>query len=235
MRTRMRLGRVVTVLVVMTCFLGSAQAGKSGSVVNVTTTVHDSDSTGSQVLMRSDDYNGTGQATYSAALNANVQSYLYSNGAWYLRLYSQSIRTLYITPNDGINNSQPQGPPAGYYWQNVEVAAACYDQNLNLVPFQNIVTSSSNCKLITDFSSNGMQYKMVMGPAALVIGPATGVVTVACNVVNSGHCVSWAITPDTAVGSPNPTVANLYGPATRNSSGFVGQYYYTFRIDVTNP
>jgi hypothetical protein len=117
----------------------------------------------------------------------------------------------------------------------VEVAVGCYDQNLNLVPFQNIVTSSTNCKLITDFSYNGTQYKIVMGPSGIVNGPATGVVTVTCNTVSNSQCVNWMITPTTAPGSPNPTVADLFGPASRNNSGFIGQYYYTFRIDVTNP
>ncbi|HLW80282.1 MAG TPA: hypothetical protein VKU44_11860 [Terriglobia bacterium] len=214
------------------CVSGTVHAGKATGNVNVTTTVHDHDISGVLLLMGSDDHNGSGQATYGAALNANVQSYIDSNGARYLRLYNQSVRTLYINPNDPINSSQPPGPPAGYYWQNVEVAVGCYDQNLKLVSFQNILTSSNDCKLITDFSDNGTQYKMVIGPNS---NPATGLVTAVCNPVSSGQCVSWTIVPNTSPGSPNPTVANLFGPATHKSSGFIGQYHYTFRVDVTNP
>lgn len=210
---RRRIASVVTVVGLMLSASGIIHARKPGGTVNVPTTVHDYD-TGTQLLMTSDDYNGTGQATYSAALNANVQSYINSNGAWYLRLYSQSVRTLDITPNDPINNSQPAAQPAGYYWQSVEVAVGCYDQNLNLGPFQNILTLSSNCNLITDFGHNGTEYKIVTGPAALVNGPTTGLVTVTCNSISIGQCVSWTIVPNTNPGSPNPNVADLYGPAT---------------------
>jgi hypothetical protein len=216
----------------------SAHAGKSSSTTNVTTIVHDTDSSGTQVLLRSDDFNGSGEATYSASLNANVQSYLL-DGKWYLRLYNQSIRTLFITPNDGVNSSEPMVGPAALYWQNVEVAAACYDQNGNVVPLQNILTSSGNCGMIVDFSFNGTQYKIAMGPVAPAVQPGVpnpGLVSVTCNATISGQCVNWTITPNSAPSSIYPpTVANLYGPATRKSSGFIGQYYNTFRIDVTNP
>jgi hypothetical protein len=107
----------------------------------------------------------------------------------------------------------------------VEVAAGCYDQNLNLVPFKNIVTSSNNCKLITDFGYNGTIYKMVMGPAALVNGPATGVVTVTCNSAKSGQCVNWTIVPDTAPGSPIWTsqICTVPAASTTTRSGSMSQ------------
>jgi hypothetical protein len=40
----------------------------------VTTIVHDSDSSGAQLLLCSDDYNDVGQAEYSAALDPNLSS-----------------------------------------------------------------------------------------------------------------------------------------------------------------
>ena len=93
---------------------GGAKAGKTSTSVNVTTIVHDYDASGTQLLMRSDDYNdpGLNEATYSAALDPEVTSDFYAD-TWFLNLYSQSIRTQYITPNDAINNSQPAGPPGG--------------------------------------------------------------------------------------------------------------------------
>lgn len=69
---------------------------------NVTTTVHDYNGT-TQLLMRSDDYNGSGFATYitesgngSTGNNSknSLISQINSNGAWKLDLYSQSVRTL---------------------------------------------------------------------------------------------------------------------------------------------
>jgi hypothetical protein len=202
------------------------------SSFNVTTTIYDTDANGVQTLMRSDDYNGTGQAGYSASLNPNVVSDVY-NGVLFMELYRQSLRTLFITPNDAINNQQPQGPPPGYYATYVEMFASCYDANGNIVPLQNIVTSSGNCRLGSDFGYNGVKYKIVMSPVLPAPGPATGLATVTCNSVSGGLCVSWTIAPN--LSGPNPTVSNLYYYARGGKLTFIGQYYNTFRIDVTNP
>jgi|SRR5579862_3447891 len=213
---------------------------------NVTTIVHDLDTSGAPLLLRSDDYNDPGlyQASYSVALDPNLSSDIYA-GDWFLRMYSQSTRTLYITPDDAINTSQPIGPPAGLYWQDVEVSSRCYDQNLNQVPFQNIVTSSGNCLMIVDFYSGGTEYKLAMGPSLSQTlqalpnkAPATGLVTVTCNSVSNGQCVNWTITPNTGTGSSNPpTVADLFyfGKNGKTNLQFIGQYYDKFRIDITAP
>ena len=70
--------------------------------------------------------------------------------------------------------------------------------------------------------------------------PATGLVTVTCNStsVASGVnvCVNWTMTPNMSTGSGNPpTVADLFYYARGGKLLFVGQYYNTFRIDITNP
>lgn len=228
-----------------------ARAGKTGpcsavdSCENVTTTVQDTDTSGAQLLLKSDDYNASGEATYTAALDPNVTTYLY-NGQWWLNLYSQSTRTVYITPNDAINSSQPAGPPPGYYWQDVELSARCYDQNLNLVQLQNILTSSGNCLRIVDFYFGGIKYKLAMGPSlSQTLGeppntaPATGLVTATCNSTNviSGVtvCVNWTLAPNMSTGTSNPpTVADLFYYAKKGLT-YIGQYHDTFRIDFTNP
>src|SRR5215467_907358 len=188
---------------------GSAGSGKATSY-NVTTVVHDTNSTGGPLLIKSDDFNGSGQATYSPSA---VSSYVFSDGRYFLRLYGQSLRTLFITPNDPINGSQPMAPPPGYYSQNVEFAVGCHDQSGNIVPFQNILNSTGNCSMILDFGYNGTEYKLAMGPNPNLPSPAppSGLVTVACNSVSSGQCVNWTITPNTTASTSNPpTVSNLY-------------------------
>ena len=47
----------------------------------MTTVVHDDSSAGTELLMRSDDYNGSGEATYTGAT--------ITNGEWDLILYNQ--------------------------------------------------------------------------------------------------------------------------------------------------
>ena len=202
------------------------------------------------MLLRSDDYNGSGQATYtsSSSRSSSLTSGFDANGEWSLNLSNQSLRTVYITPNSAIDNLQPQGPPAGYYWDGVTVRSGCFDQNGNIVPLTNVVTSSGNCKLGVNFNSGGTNYKLLMSPFPLsgsgdppptcpATGcPATGVVTVTCNSISNGQCVNWSIEPN--VTAPHANVANLYRYSSSRGSAtwiFIGQYSNTFRINVSYP
>ena len=228
--------RLKTVSLIFVAAAASAFAGKSTSV-NVTTIVYDRDTSGISLHIRSDDFNGTGQATYSPS---SAGSYIFSDGRYFLRLYGQSVRTLFITPNDPVNGLQPAAPPPGNYWQNVELAVACRDQNLNLIAFGDVLTSDGNCEMILDFGYNGTEYKIAMGPNGTLpaTGPNTGLVTVTCNSVASGKCVYWTIAPNLSASSSNPpTVANLFVFTGNHKTplALVGQYYQTFRIDVVNP
>lgn len=224
-------------------------SSNTSTSTDVTTIVHDFAADGiTQTLMRSDDYNGSGQATYtsSSTHNSSLGSTINSIGEWSLVLEQQSVRTLWITPNDP-DGAQPTAPPAGFYYQGTNTSSRCFDQNGNVVPLQNILTSSGNCKLGLNFDSGKTQYKLLMSPFPFSGAgdgtpycpsggcPATGVATVTCNAVSNGQCVSWTITPNTA--APNGTVANLYkaGGPKGYTWTYIGQYYNTFRIDVTNP
>jgi hypothetical protein len=226
------------------------QAGKTTSSTNATAMLHDYDALGATLmLLRSDDYNGSDQATYtSSSSRGSSLGSNFVNGEWVLALGNQSLRTIYITPNFAIDNLQPQGPPAGYYWQGVTIRSGCFDQNGNTVPLANVVTASGNCKLGVNFNSGGISYKLLMSPFPLSGSgdppptcppsgcPPTGVVTVTCNTVSSGQCVNWTIEPNAT--APNASVANLYRYSSARGSAtwvFIGQYYNTFRIGLTSP
>lgn len=229
-------------LLLLTFAVASAQKTKTPTPL-VTTLVHDHDSTGNLLLMRSDDYNGSGEATYTTTTtkHGSLTSWL-PNGEWDLSLATQSLRTLWITPNDPVG-SQPAGPPAGYYWDGVQSISHCFDQKGNIVPLPNILTSSGNCTLEVNFISGSFLYKLLMSPFPFSGAgdiqptcpstgcPPTGVVTVTCNEVSNGECISWTIVPNTS--APNANVANLYSLG--GTWLFIGQYNNTFRIDVTNP
>lgn len=234
-------------LTVVFALSGSAAAQKTTSTcpatLNVTVTVHDYDATGTLLLVRSDDYNGSGQAQYSVTSDPYITTNV-TCGKFRFNLYSQTkttqaFRTLYITPNDAINGSQPPGPAPGYFWQNVELASGCYDQNGNVVYLQNVLTSSGNCGMILDFNSGGTKYKLSIGPGCSgcvgVPAPTTGLVSVTCNAVQNSQCVSWTFAPNMTPSSTNPpSVANLYYYSKGSQPlTFVGQYYMTFNIGAT--
>ena len=226
-------------LVLASLVTASGQKTKTSST-SVTTIVHDSDATGSQVLMRSDDYNGSGEATYT---NATI----IGGGEWDLILFGQSVRTIWITPDDPVG-SEPMAPLPGPYSQGVQTSSRCFDQNGNVVPLANIVTSSGNCKLGINFNSGGTLYKLLMSPFPFSASgdgtpscpsggcPTTGFVTITCNQLSNGECVNWTITPNSSAANAN--VANLYRETSQRGKTvwvYIGQYYNTFRIDVTNP
>jgi hypothetical protein len=214
-----------------------AAQGKTSKDIPVTSTVYDfTDSTNTTPnLLRSDDYNAADHATYTSSSSGGttLTTHIGPFGNWQLDLYNQMLRTLWITPNDPINASQPVGPPPGYYWENVEAYSQCYDQHGNFVPFPNLVNGSNHCSLGVDFNSGGTKYKLVMSPSLPATGPATGLANVTCNAVSNSQCVSWTITPNAV--AANPRVANLYKYDKRGNLVFVGQYFNTYRISATNP
>jgi len=227
----------VTILATLAFTALSVAKTNGGSSFNVTLTVHDTDANGAQVLMRSDDYNGQGQAVYSGVQDPNITADVY-NGVLFLDLYRQTLRTLYLTPNDpyvAAQNPPVPIPPPGYYAQYVELIVHCYDSNLNVVPLQNVTTSSGNCQLGVDFGYGGVKYKFVMGPSLPAPGPTTGLVTVTCNATSGGLCDNWSITPNPQSGNLT-NVGNLYYWTRSGKLTYIGgQYYNTFRITMTNP
>jgi hypothetical protein len=225
--------KMLTLIPIVSAVFGAPLlCAQKTTTIDVTTTVFDSNGA-TQLLMRSDDHNGTGQATYTTGGNGGTSlSSILTSGSWQLFLGNQTLRTLYLTPNDPVG-SQPVGPPPGYYWENVEAYSQCYDQDGNIVLFQSLVNGSNNCSLGVDFYAAGKKYKLVMSPHLPAAGPATGLASVACNTVSNSQCVSWTISPNTV--AANPTVSNLYYYPQHGSLVFVGQYYNTYLIRVTNP
>jgi hypothetical protein len=228
--------------------MSHAVAAQKTTSNNPTATLHDYDASGTTlVLLRSDDFNGIEQASYtSSSSHGSSLNSTFVNGEWNLNLGQQSLRTLYITPNDPIDSLQPPAPPAGYYVDGVTSRCGCFDQNGNVVPLTNVVTTSGNCKLGVNFSFGGVLYKLLMSPFPLSGSgdppptcpstgcPPTGFVKVTCNAVSNGQCVNWTIEPN--VTAPNANVANLYSLSSSPRSStwvFIGQYHNSFRIGLT--
>lgn len=214
------------------------------ATLNVTTIVHDEDAGLNQLLLRSDDYNGVFQASYNDPSNYSSTTSL-TNSGWGLALFTQSLRTIWLTLSKPVGNSPPSPAPDGHYAANVEMYSRCYNSSNQQLATSNLAmtpgTAYTRCDLGVDFSSGSTKYKFVMSPAI----SGTGWAMVACNTADStGKCNSWTISPNTLAGNGNvPTVANLYrfdqhGKINLGGSAnfdFIGSYYNTFLIDVTNP
>jgi hypothetical protein len=202
------------------------------STTTTTTTIYDCNGScngTNPLLMRSDDYNGVGYATYTTVTkgSATAASGFDSNG-WDLSLGSTTLRTVYFTPNDPVG-SQPAAPPAGNY-NDLQAHGICKDQNGNPIAFASLGTGIVySCQLGVEFHYGGLVYKLAMGPNLPWGGPTTGVAKVACNKISNNQCVDWTISSTTA------QVANLYYYVGSTATWvYVGQYYNSFLIHVTN-
>jgi len=201
--------------------VGPVAAARAPSVPtpNVTSTVYDADGAGNLLLTRSDDYNGTGYATYASG--NKISSHITSNGAWQLYLGSQTTRTLYL-----VLASQGIPAPDGYYSASIEAYSQCFDQNDSTVSMLSMSAgeSNGNCSFGMDFSYGSTKYKLVMSPRFA----GTGRATVTCDIVAGGYCTHWTIVPNAA--AANAGVADLYHYSPRGSLIFDGVYHNSFSI-----
>ena len=203
------------------------------TAIDVTSLVRDQDDSVpvNEYLLRSDGYNGLNQTTYTNTGGVTSTVGL-STGAWSLRLYSQTFRRIWLTLKT-LDGSTPVAP-SGYYSQYVEIYSACFDSGGNRVAFLAIPAGTSNnrCILGLDFGDGRTKYKLTMGQFTT---PASGWATVTCHTSSDPSgvpCTSWTISPNTI--DANPTIANMYKFGHRGLE-YIGQYYNTFRIDVTYP
>ena len=191
------------------------------NIVPVTTTIYDADNVGSLLLTRSDDYNGTGFATYTTL--GKMSSHISASGAWQLYLGSQTARTVYL-----VLASQGIPAPDGKYAANVEVYTGCFHQNDAQVSILLVTagTPNGNCSFGVDFSNGRTKYKLAMGPK----DPGTGRAMVTCNAATTGSCTNWTIAPNPSVA--NAGIANLYHCANNGSLVLDGVYRNSFSVNV---
>ncbi len=209
--------------------LGGKPAPPPGSI-NATTLVYDQDTSvpPNQYLFRSDLYGGLNTTTYTTTGGVTTAINLGSPYGWSLDLFSQSLRRVWISLSP-VNGATPPAPN-GLYADKVEIYSRCYDSSGALVPYVSIPAGTSNnrCIFSFDFEYGRTTYKLALGQFS---PPASGWASATCHSSSSPSgtpCTSWTIAPNMI--DANATIANLY-----TGSQFIGQYYNTFRIEVTTP
>ena len=177
-----------------------------------------------------------GTASGALCLQSDGQgSYGFGNGItdyvggftqqWALDLSGQSSRVVYLT----LNPAGPGSGPTGTAAYNGAVISRCYDASNNSISWFAIAPSftATNCGLRVNFSSGGVSYTLVMAPGY----DGTGRASVQCLAANSSGCSHWSVYP--TVSAPNAGVANLYSIGKGGKATYLGAYYLTYRIDVT--
>lgn len=208
--------------------------------IPVTTTIHNDNAVPNDLLFRSD---GAAEATYldGGGKVKSISSHITAGGGWQLYIGNQTARRVWLTLSHPLPGSPAAPAPDNYYSDSVEVYSRCWDTTNTEVAYLAIPagTSINRCTFGLDFAYNRVKYKLVMGPSipgVTLDTTGTGWASVSCNSANVGGCNSWSIIPNAIGGGGNfPTVANLYQYGRNGTLSFIGQYYNTYRVDVTNP
>jgi hypothetical protein len=223
----------------------SLSAASGGPSPTVTSSIADDDqSLAPSLQIRSD---GGGVYRNSNALTSTISS----SGKWLLDSYfpRNSTRKIYLDLSRPIPGSGPNGgaavaiPSGTYEFQAfVDCPRSPYNNNfLTLAPGQTV-----NCPLhIGELFVGTQKYSVHMNPHPGAEGIAwteTNFVNVTCT-STAGTCSRWTITPSqTAPDGLAANVAALLTYVTTTTKGKTtttpvkqGDFYMSFRIDVTNP
>ena len=206
--------------------VASTTVTSSGPVaVGVITTVYDADALNVPLLTESDDYNGSGFATYSpiGGVHNSLTSDVSADGGWKLYIGNQTLRKLHLLLADA-------GLPFanGYYYSSVEMGSRCFDQAGTQLNIQLLAPGAAydNCSLIVDFdigAKHATTYKLAMGPTFANTGRAA----ISCNATDGTYCTSWTIVPNDTVS--NARVAIL--TAGNGTTSLDGKFYTnSFRV-----
>ena len=216
----------------------SATSGGSRNVV-VTSTIS-SDPT---FQIKSD---GLGVYKNSSTLESDIQSIF---GDWVLDSYTlkNGTRTVSLDFSRPVSGTGPNGGdavtiPSGLY--KFHMIAKCHlagNSFLTIAPGQTV-----QCPLhLGDIFVGGQQYGVTMNPGVTSSDetwPETNYANVKCN-STAGSCASWTLTPSaTAADGSLGNVAALIKYVSSGTKGNTtstpvkqGDFYMSFRIDVTNP
>lgn len=191
-----------------------------------------------------------GLAAYRNSTNLQSEIQSGTTGDWVLDSYTRTngTRTVYLDfsrpiAGSGANGGAPVAIPSGYY--RFHMISKCHlagNTFLGIAPGQTV-----QCPLrIGQIYAGTRQYGITMNPGVTSTGevtwPETDYANVKCN-STAGTCASWTLTPSgTAPDGSSANVAALIETVTSTGKGKTtttdvkqGDFYMSFRIDVTNP
>jgi len=220
--------------------IASASASNSTRLLAVTSTI----STDASFQIKGD---GLGSYKNSSTLISEIQSG--TSGDWELdsSMPTGGTRTVYLDfsrpiPGSGPNGGAAVAIPSGNY--RFHMISKCHlngNTFLSVAPGQTV-----QCPLLVSQLVVGSHtYSVLMNPGLTSNGsswPETSYSNVTCN-STAGTCASWTLTPSgTAPDGSTANVAVLIDVVTSTTKGKTtttdvkqGDFYMSYRIDITNP
>jgi hypothetical protein len=210
-----------------------AQGGKGTADVVVTSTL---DTAGDIVSSNNYRIQGDGLGSYFNG-GSSVSSILQSpSGDWVLDTTSSKTRTVLIDLRAPVLNS---GAQQIFAYENLpmRVIVKCHEAIAGSFPAMKL-NQTLSCPTGIAFTYAGIQYGLIMssGPNSDIDYAETNNPQVTCTAVNSttNQCVGWTIAPIRQAGGSVENIARLRKPV-RGGYANLGDFYLTFRFDVTNP
>lgn len=196
------------------------------SDVPATTTLNDSDGTGTFFRIQSD-----GLGSYRNGIDS-VQSIIQGIGDWEMDAKSSGTRRVYIDFGDPVVPGDVSAPfasalvPARFISKCASLGFKLRDMTLGQI---------RQCPLATSFDFGGSSYRITMNPANFA---TTEWVQWTCLATAGGRCSSWEMGPS-VVQSDGQRKARgqliKIGTGKRNPDQLLGEFYFAFKIGVTTP
>ncbi len=211
-----------------------AQGGKSAPDVPVTSILNDTGvvTAGTNYQIQSD-----GLGSYFNGV-ASVSSILQgSSGDWVLDTTSSSTQTIHIDLREPIPNSGA-APPFAWELLPARIISKCHEALAGSFPAM-ALNQTLSCPTAISFQYGGNSYGLMMasGPNSDITYGETNNPLVTCtSMIGSNQCNNWTVLP---IQQPDGTIKNIArlrkALKGNNNFAFLGDYYLSFSIEVTNP
>jgi hypothetical protein len=159
----------------------------------------------------------------------SVVSRIQSIGDWELDMLGSPSRRIFVDFAEPVPNSNPNNlpPPFSNAYVPARFLAQCSSDLRNLLQ-----GGTRNCRLVVAIDYNSVRYSIRFNS---VNYPGTGEPLWTCTSVANGKCSGWRMESD-----PNATgkiIGQLLKVSTRRNTPdqLLGKYYFSFRVDVSNP
>jgi hypothetical protein len=167
---------------------------------------------------------------------ASVSSILQgSSGDWVLT--SSSTQTILVDLRQPVPNSGA-APPFAWQLLPARIISKCHEALAGSFPAMTL-SQTLSCPTAISFQYGGNSYGLMMasGPNSDINYAETNDPLVTCTSVDgSNHCNRWTVLP---IRQPDGTIKNIArlrkAIKGNNNFAFLGDYYLSFSIEVTNP